>query len=244
MLVIACVLGLAACGSSDDTTDTTIALTQDQEQQWYDAAEAALESIDTAVRDGSSSALEEDAVYGPACDSWENALPDIGEVQSMEGESVTFTTDDGTVILLVRGSKHDAEVVFTLEGGRDSDGNRTYTATGITTNVSYNMTEKMQQAGLNTLLGMGLTFVVLILLALIIAAFGRILTKFNDSRRIVKTTEAPPAPAAAVPVTAPTEELSDDTELVAVIAAAIAAYEGRQTTDGFVVRSIRKSRRK
>ena len=37
------------------------------------------------------------------------------------------------------------------------------------------------------------------------------------------------------------EELSDDTELVAVIAAAIAAYEGSGSTDGFVVRSIRKS---
>ena len=37
------------------------------------------------------------------------------------------------------------------------------------------------------------------------------------------------------------EELSDDTELVAVIAAAVAAYEGSGSTDGFVVRSIRKS---
>ena len=35
------------------------------------------------------------------------------------------------------------------------------------------------------------------------------------------------------------EQLTDDTELVAVIAAAIAAYEGT-STDGFVVRSIRR----
>jgi hypothetical protein len=35
------------------------------------------------------------------------------------------------------------------------------------------------------------------------------------------------------------EQLADDTELVAVIAAAIAAYEGT-STDGFVVRSIRR----
>ena len=35
------------------------------------------------------------------------------------------------------------------------------------------------------------------------------------------------------------QELVDDTELVAVIAAAIAAYEGT-STDGFVVRSIRR----
>ena len=39
------------------------------------------------------------------------------------------------------------------------------------------------------------------------------------------------------------EELADDSELVAVISAAIAAYEadnGSASSDGFVVRSIRK----
>ena len=52
-----------------------------------------------------------------------------------------------------------------------------------------------------------------------------------------------PAPAPA-PVAAPVvEEPADDTELIAVIAAAIAAAEGT-TTDGFVVRSIRKINRK
>ena len=33
---------------------------------------------------------------------------------------------------------------------------------------------------------------------------------------------------------------TDDLELVAVIAAAVAAYEGSATTEGFVVRSIRR----
>ena len=54
-------------------------------------------------------------------------------------------------------------------------------------------------------------------------------------------TEAAPvaAPAAEDPV-----EEADDLELVAVIAAAIAAYEGQTSTDGFVVRSIKKSKRR
>ena len=48
---------------------------------------------------------------------------------------------------------------------------------------------------------------------------------------------------AAAPVQAAVvEEESDDLELVAVIAAAIAASEGAVSTDGFVVRSIRKRR--
>ena len=52
------------------------------------------------------------------------------------------------------------------------------------------------------------------------------------------------APAAApAPTAAPAEEenLTDDTELVSVITAAIAAYEGKETVDnGLVVRSIKR----
>ena len=52
---------------------------------------------------------------------------------------------------------------------------------------------------------------------------------------------AAPAPAAApVMAAAPAEEVSDDTELISVIAAAIAAAEGKETADGLVVRSIKR----
>ena len=55
---------------------------------------------------------------------------------------------------------------------------------------------------------------------------------------------AAPAPVAA-PVAEPAvEDVTDDVELIAVIAAAIAASEGKTSTDGFVVRSIRKVNRR
>ena len=55
---------------------------------------------------------------------------------------------------------------------------------------------------------------------------------------------AAPAPVAA-PVAEPAvEDVTDDGELIAVIAAAIAASEGKTSTDGFVVRSIRKVNRR
>ena len=47
---------------------------------------------------------------------------------------------------------------------------------------------------------------------------------------------------AVTQIAAQEEPEADDTELVAVIAAAIAASEGAVSTDGFVVRSIRKVR--
>ena len=55
--------------------------------------------------------------------------------------------------------------------------------------------------------------------------------------------QAAPAAPAPAPAAAPAEEenLTDDTELVSVITAAIAAYEGKETVDnGLVVRSIKR----
>lgn len=97
--------------------------------------------------------------------------------------------------------------------------------------------DKMGTAAINTLIGMGTVFLVLIFISFLIY-----LLKFVPMLLDKKKSE--PEPVAAVPapaVTVPLEEETDDTELIAVIAAAIAASEGT-TTDGFVVRSIRKRR--
>ena len=99
------------------------------------------------------------------------------------------------------------------------------------------MGEIMFKAFLNTVIGMGTVFVVLILISLIISCFT-LVSKFEAKQ---KKEEPAPAAAPVVEQIAAKEELSDDTELVAVIAAAVAAYEGAASTDGFVVRSIRKS---
>ena len=241
LLVIACVFGLVACGSSagSDAASDQLELTDEQRQQWYDSASQFVMSMNDALQTGQAEAQMDDPVYGPAFTSWQNALVDIGEIQNIEGKSCSFTKKEGTVVVTVKGSKHDADVVFTMESSENG-----YTVTGITTNVEYSMKEKIQQAGMNTLLGMGTTFAVLITLALVIAQFGKVVG--GASNRTVKKTAAPAPVAAPAPAPAAVEEeeLADDLELVAVIAAAIAAFEGRQSTDGFVVRSIRKARRK
>jgi len=240
LLVIACVFGLAACGSSNGSpSDSELELTEEQRQQWFDSASQFILSMNDALQTGQADAQRDDPVYGPAFSSWENALTDIGEVQNIEGKSCSFTKKEGTVTVTVKGSRHDADVVFTMESTDQG-----YMVTGITTNVEYSMKEKIQQAGLNTLLGMGTTFAILILLALVIALFGKVVGgAFNRTAGKKTVVQEAAAPAAAVSEEV-TEELVDDTELVAVIAAAIAAFEGKQSVDGFVVRSIRKARRK
>ena len=110
----------------------------------------------------------------------------------------------------------------------------------LTVSGKYSMGEILQKAGLNTLLGMGTVFVVLIFISFIISLF-RFIPELEKKFKNKKTAEPAKAPAPApVPVAEPAaEEASDDAELVAVISAAIAAAEGT-SADGFVVRSIKR----
>ena len=84
----------------------------------------------------------------------------------------------------------------------------------------------------------GTVFVVLIFISFIIYLLGYI-PKFQEklANKDKKVEEKKEAPVQAAP--APVAAAEDDAELVAVIAAAIAAAEGT-STDGFVVRSIKR----
>ena len=105
----------------------------------------------------------------------------------------------------------------------------------------------MAKAGMNTLMGMGVVFVVLIFISWLISMF-KYINVFEAKMKAKKAAAAPApaaapqaAPAAPAPAPAAEENLTDDTELVSVITAAVAAYEGKETVDnGLVVRSIKR----
>jgi sodium pump decarboxylase gamma subunit len=101
------------------------------------------------------------------------------------------------------------------------------------------MGELMGKAALNTLIGMGTVFVVLILISCIISLF-KFIPKIQESFTKKKAKETAGVDNAVAHIVVQEETGADDLELAAVIAAAIAAYEGSASTDGFVVRSIRK----
>ena len=113
----------------------------------------------------------------------------------------------------------------------------------MTVDGKYSMGEVLEKAGLNTVLGMGTVFVVLIFISLIISLFRFIPALEeawkNRGKKSAKEAEAVVVEEATQSASAEAEDVTDDTELVAVIAAAIAEYEGTGT-DGFVVRSIRR----
>ena len=101
------------------------------------------------------------------------------------------------------------------------------------------MGEKMSKAALNTVICMSIVFIVLIFISLIISCFK--VFPYLEAKKREKAAQKVEAQDAVVTQIEQREEqqLTDDTELVAVIAAAIAAYEGTSTSD-FVVRSIRR----
>ncbi|MCR5178167.1 MAG: OadG family protein [Lachnospiraceae bacterium] len=98
--------------------------------------------------------------------------------------------------------------------------------------------ERMEVAGLNTLLGMGMAFFVLTLIMFVIMLFPVV---FGE-RKPKKDTRAELTEKSIDNTISQIEENEaqmDDSELVAVIAAAIAAFEGT-SAEGLVVRSIKR----
>lgn len=226
--MVTCIFGVTACGSKEAASQEVMQL---DEESAIAYADQVVDAISQIVATGMQEQYAQDAVLSAAIASWESAVPEIGDTWAVTDHVITAEVDSATIDVTIDGSEHDATVSVLLS----ADGN----LTSITTNVIKSFGELMVNAALNTLLGMGTVFIVLILIAWLISLFQyipRLQEKFSGKKKA-----AAPAPApvsAAAPVVEAAEE--DDCELIAVIAAAIAASEGATSTDGFVVRSIKR----
>ncbi|MDE7282822.1 MAG: OadG family protein [Lachnospiraceae bacterium] len=245
--IITCMAGLTACGEKEQ--DMSNIMSEDEAknlvQDWASTLnDVVIENQKSdfvtalSMQNGWDASVLEGAV-----DSWESSAEELGnygEILEITANSMTYEQGfgmdgvmhtwpvTGTVSAKIKCGKHDAEIEIVYKDTAP---------VSVSTNVDYTFGESMARAGLNTLLGMGTVFAVLILISFIIAAFG-LIPKLFEPKKPVENKKADDI----VSQIAEREELSDDTELVAVISAAIAAYEGSGSTDGFVVRSIRKTR--
>ena len=146
----------------------------------------------------------------------------------------TITTDSATVtetILCESGDKLLASLTFDKDGQIQTDDSGNYS---FKFDEYKTLGQKMQKAGLNTIMSMSIVFLVLIFISLLISCFKLIglIGKGKADKSPVAVAAAP-----AAPVSEP-EDLTDDLELVAVITAAIAAASETENADGLVVRSI------
>lgn len=227
------VLGMSACGE-DPTTVDYFGMSYEGLQAAAAQDVATLVSLDDET-------IESIMTYGDDVSinlvtTWEDATADLGEYQSLGDFTATKTQKSVTVEQVINFSDRDVVLsyVYTYDYELEEP-----ELTDASVDKVYTLGEKMSKAGLNTLMGMGTVFVVLILISLIIYCF-RFISVIQDKLAGKKKDETKTENTVVDQIGQREEQqLTDDLELVAVISATIAASEGT-STDGFVVRSIRR----
>lgn len=168
-------------------------------------------------------------------DAWQAGLNECGEFIQC-GEFEMTTDKDGAILTAdAEFADRDGTVVFEYDENMYLE---SVTVSGI-----YSTGEVLEKAGLNTILGMGTVFVVLIFLCFVIWLFKFIPAlekKFHRAENVEPVQQtASQTPSPTMDSVSGDEE--NDLELAAVIAAAVAAAEGT-STDDFVVRSIKRKK--
>lgn len=168
---------------------------------------------------------------------WIKTRSDLGSLVSLDEGTIQLSSETGTLCsVTVAATYEKRQCTFELTFDED------YNLTSGAVNPTYTTGEKGEKAVLNTVIGMGTVFVVLIFISFIISLL-RYVNVIGD--KLSKKDKAPETASgvdnAIAQIVSNEENEADDLELVAVITAAIAASEGT-SSDGLVVRSIRKRR--
>lgn len=285
LAMVVCILTLTACGkemtqnsftTKDEAKEVAEGFCKDLQAMQQEAAERGqtlteyiegytrnIKSVGYALQLESNFRMLLEDVQ-PEIDMYISGLNSLNDISEDFGSFVSILSDETEVTI----TDDSAEVAVKIQGDKIYDGNKQRTATvdivltaegyeSITISTNYDMGELMEKAALNTLLGMGTVFAVLILIYALIACFkfippiqakcekigNNLKKKFRKFWRKLRgkseqtESEKAPEPVQAAPQAVVVEE-TDDTELIAVIAAAIAASEGVSSADGYVVRSI------
>lgn len=229
---------LSACSAGTETKGkeldpmTSMGVSQSAEGLLQNIA-----ALDEAQAKELEATLLEDKEYGLAggVTSWMSVMNDTGAFVGVISSDTVLSEDDEYVsTVMAQFEKRNVEFKMFM-----AESDQGLMPTSITFTPEYSFGEKMEKAAMNTLLGMGTVFMVLIFISLIIAGM-KFVNIFEAKMKAKQEAAAPAAPAPVVEAVEAEEELVDDLELVAVITAAIAAASN-SSTDGLVVRSIKRA---
>ena len=229
--VLALTLAMSVCAFAAD------AVTEDEVANYKSAAETLISQIAGFSDEEIENYLAQDDAFTTATmESWKSVKDELGAYSSIVSQNVEKDGDVVTISTVAQFEKAKADVVLMLDLGQQM-------YTSMTYSVQYSLAANMQRAGMNTLMGIGIVFLMLVFLSFVIGLF-KYIEKFQNVGKKKAVEEAPKAEEAPAPAIAQSEaadeDFADDLELVAVISAAIAAYENT-SGDSFVVRSIKKS---
>ena len=229
--VLALTLAMSVCAFAADT------VTEDEAANYKSAAETLISQIAGFSDEEIENYLAQDDAFTTATmESWKSVKDELGAYSSIVSQDVEKDGDVVTISTVAQFEKAKADVVLMLDLGQQM-------YTSMTYSVQYSLAANMQRAGMNTLMGIGIVFLMLLFLSFVIGLF-KYIEKFQNVGKKKAAEEAPKAEEAPAPAIAQSEaadeDFADELELVAVISAAIAAYENT-SGDSFVVRSIKKS---
>lgn len=238
--VLSVVMMLVACGTEDPTKVDYNGVTYEELKEESISSASVLKDLDEAKIKEQMKLLEDN--YGDAaalsielCEKWLAAMEVSGSFVSLDEDSFSIEKSGKTLTTDIMLKFEDRDVTFQLVYNYND-----MEMTGITIEPVYSMGEKMVKAALNTVICMSIVFVVLIFISLLISCFKIFpYLEAKKKEKEAKAVETQDTKETETLVQAEVVQQEDDTELVAVIAAAIAAYEGTSTSD-FVVRSIRR----
>lgn len=222
-----CLMMFAACGEKkDDGTYNGVT-----EEQLMNNCQSTVQKLETMTDEQKQAYLASgDEMTVNLVNRFSDTRSELGEYQGFGDFSVTKSGKTLTAAQTVNYEQRPIIVTYVLDYN-------SMQVTDITVDAVYTTGEKMSKAGLNTLMCISTVFVVLVIISLVIYAFRIIYVLERKYKNEKNHEEAQPAKAENIAV--PQEKEQDDLELVAVIAAAIAAATGT-STDGFVVRSIKR----
>lgn len=235
LCMVTCFLGMTACSGKkvEDSVDVTLAANLEQVgTQFLEMFNSFTETDIVSYKEQAEQ--QKDTIMLTALESWASMQKDLGAFVAID--DVEVEKADNGYMIRVNSSYEKRKMTFSM--GVDK---QVAQYTSMSFNPEYSMGEKMGKAGLNTLMGMGTVFLVLIFISLLISCFKYI--HVWEEKQKQKALAAAPAPAPVpVPVveTEEEEDLADDLELVAVITAAITAASENTSANGLVVRSIKR----
>lgn len=224
-----CILGLAACSKTDPTTVDYNGYSYEELQMSCQGMVQALATM--TDEDKSYYAENSGELLVSLIDRWDSAVEECGEFVDFGDFEITKSGKTLTAAQTLQMEERDVifTYVYTYYSMEVED---------VTVDAVYSVSEKMSTALMNTLMGMLVVFCVLILISLIIYCFN--IFPYLEKKKAGKAVKSAPENDAVVTQIETREvQQSDNGELIAVIAVAIAAAEGT-STDGFVVRSIRR----
>ncbi|MDO5406996.1 MAG: OadG family protein [Eubacteriales bacterium] len=240
LCMVACLFSLTACaGKADDggvePLDPQIASQVSTSTEQYLSMITSVTGEEAATAEAELKKQKQTAM-AEAVAAWMNVEKDTGSLVQVVASDAE-ATEDGGYSCTVNAQFEQRAVEF--KAFYEVQDNY-LVPVSFSIAPEYTTGENMAKAAMNTLMGMGTVFCVLIFISLLISCF-KFISVFENKMK-AKNAPAAPAPAAAPVVAAPAEEeeLADDLELVAVITAAIAASEGT-SADGLVVRSIKRA---